>query len=247
MARNLLIRGMIAGVIAAVLATLFARLFAEPQVDLAIAFESGHAAMAHAMSAAPEPELVSRATQKGLGLLTAVVLYGAAVGGLFALVFAVAYGRVGQIGPRSLALLLAAGAFVAVALVPALKYPATPPAVGLHETVGFRTLAYFAMIGSSVAALVLSIKAARGLVGRLGAFDAMLAGAALYLAVIVAAQLALPAIDEVPGDFPAVLLWTFRIASLGMQALLWTIIGLVFGALAERQLRAHAQAPRRLR
>lgn len=245
MARNLLIRGMFAGVIAAVLATLFARLFAEPQVDLAIAFESGHAAMAHAMNAAPEPELVSRVTQKGLGLLTAVILYGAAVGGLFALAFALAYGRVGQIGPRSLALLLAAGAFIAVALVPALKYPATPPAVGLHETVGFRTLAYFAMIGSSLAALVLSIKAARGLAGRLGGFDAMLAGAALYVAVVVAAQLALPAIDEVPGDFPAVLLWTFRVASLGMQALLWAVIGLVFGALAERQLRANAQAPRR--
>lgn len=246
MARNLLIRGMIAGVIAAVLATLFARLVAEPQVDLAIAFEAGHASMAHAMNAAPEPELVSRATQKGLGLLTAVLLYGAAVGGLFSLVFAAAYGRVGRIGPRALAMLLATGAFIAVALVPALKYPPTPPAVGLHETVGFRTLAYFAMIGTSLAALVLSVKAARGLAGRLGAFDAMLAGAALYVAIIVAVGFALPVIDEVPGDFPAVLLWTFRIASIGMQALLWAVIGVLFGVMAERVLRAGATAPRRL-
>lgn len=238
---------MIAGVIAAIIATLFARIVAEPQIDLAIALESAHAAMGHAMNATPEPELVSRATQKGLGLLTAVILYGAAVGGLFALVFAAAYGRVGRIGPRSLAALLAAGAFIAVALVPALKYPSTPPAVGLHETVGFRTLVYFAMIGASLAALVLSVKTARGLAGRFGAFDAMLAGAALYVAVIVAADVALPVVDEVPADFPAVLLWSFRVASIGMQALLWTVIGVLFGAMADRLLRASAPAPRRLR
>lgn len=46
---------------------------------------------------APEPELVSRHTQAGIGLLTGVVTYGAAFGGLFALTFASAYGRVGRL------------------------------------------------------------------------------------------------------------------------------------------------------
>ena len=76
MTRNLLIRGMVAGILAAILATLFARALAEPQVDLAIAYEASHSAHeAHSMPGMPsakEPELVSRGTQKGLGLLTAL-------------------------------------------------------------------------------------------------------------------------------------------------------------------------------
>ncbi len=110
--------------LAAFVAVLFARLAVEPQVDLAIAFESAYAQMA---GMAEEPELVSRATQKGLGLLTAGLLYGSALGGIFALVFAASYGRWSRLGPRSLALLLALVAFVAIALVPALEYPPNPP------------------------------------------------------------------------------------------------------------------------
>lgn len=234
MARNLLIRGMFAGVIAAVLATLFARLFAEPQVDLAIAFEAAQAHMHHAMGAGEEVELVSRSTQKGLGLLTAVTLYGAALGGIFSLLFAVIYGRLSRLGPRSLALLLAAGAFIAIALVPALKYPPTPPAVGQHETVGFRTLVYFAMIAFSIAGMVFSIHIGRGVARWSGALNGTLAAGSAYVALIALVQVALPAVNEVPEHYPAVLLWDFRVAALGTQALLWTIIGVVFGWFAER-------------
>jgi Probable cobalt transporter subunit (CbtA) len=48
------------------------------------------------------------------------------------------------------------------------------------------------------------------------------------------AQVVLPDINEVPADFPAVVLWKFRMTSLGVQALMWTTLGLVFGTLAER-------------
>lgn len=233
MAKDLLLRGMIAGVIAAVLAMLFARLFAEPQVDLAIAFE---AAREHAEHAMEEPELVSRATQKGLGLLTALLLYGAAVGGIFSLVFAAAYGRVALIGPRSLALLLAFASFLAVALVPAFKYPPNPPAVGMHETVGLRTGAYFAMTGLSIIALLFSLRIRTLLASRLGSFNAALAACAAFIAIVALIQAGLPAINEVPADFPAVVLWNFRIASLATQAVLWAAIGTVFGAFAQNLL-----------
>ena len=43
--------------------------------------------------------------------------------------------------------------------------------------------------------------------------------------------------DAVKETFPAALLWEFRLASLAVQALLWTAFGLIFGALAERVLR----------
>jgi len=241
MTRDLLIRGMIAGILAAILATLFARALAEPQVDLAIAYEVSHSAHeAHnrpGIAPAEEPELVSRTTQKGLGLLTALTLYGAAVGGIFSLVFAAAYGRVGSLGPRSLALILALGAFIAIALVPALKYPPTPPAVGQHETVAFRTIAYFSMIALSLVAIVISVKVSRALAHRLGSFNPMLSGAAAYVVLITAVQFALPLINEVPADFPAVVLWNFRVASIAIQAVLWVAIGLIFGSLADRHLR----------
>jgi hypothetical protein len=240
MTKDLLWRGMLVGVLAALLSTLFARTFAEPQVDHAIAFEAMHAAHDPSHDTDEGPELVSRDTQKGAGLLTAMTLYGAAVGGIFALVFAYGYGRWARIGPRSFALLLAAGAFVLIVIVPALKYPPNPPAVGQHETVGLRTAAYFAMIALSIGMAVIAVKirsVLSNLGPNLGAFNASLCGAAAFVAGIALSQWALPAIDEVPADFPASLLWSFRITAFGVQAVLWTTIGVGFGVLADRIIR----------
>ena len=234
MTRDLLWRGLLAGVIAALCATLFARAFAEPHIDLAIAFEAAHAAH----GGADAPELVSRATQKGLGLLTALGLYGAALGGLFAIAFTAALGRVGATPPRSLALLLALAGFVALSLAPALKYPPTPPAVGQHETVGLRTGAYFGMIVLSGVLAFAALWVRRRLALRLAAADASLAAIGVYVVALAVAQTALPHIDEVPPNFPATLLWDYRVSSIALQAVLWLVLGVVFGRLADARLRA---------
>ncbi|MGO4125617.1 CbtA family protein [Inquilinus sp. YAF38] len=243
MVGSLLLRGMLVGVLAGLLAFGFARIFGEPQVDRAIALEGtlghshehgDHAAAAPAGGEAEEPELVSRDTQAGLGLLTGAVVYGAAIGGLFALVFAFTYGRVGRLDPRATAALLALAAFVALVVVPSLKYPANPPAVGNPDTIGERTTLFFVMLAISVAALVLAVNLALGLARRRGGWSAGLIAGAVYIAIIAVAQVALPVVNEVPDGFPADLLWQFRIASLGMHAVLWTTIGLGFGVLAER-------------
>jgi predicted cobalt transporter CbtA len=247
MVRTLLIRGMLVGLLAGLLAFDFAKLFGEPQVDRAIAFEEQ---MSQASSAAPDMEmapgtamdhgmgveLVSRRVQSTIGLFTGVVVVGTALGGLFALVFAFAYGRMGRLSPRVTAALLAAAGFVAFVLVPGLKYPATPPAVGTMETIGYRTELYFAMVLISIAAAVVAIMIGRRLVARHGGWNAALIGAASFIVIIVAAQLLLPSINEVPDKFPADLLWRFRVVSFGIQLILWVTIGLAFGALAERSL-----------
>ena len=152
MVGNLLLRGMLVAVLAGLLAFGFARIFGEPQVDRAIAFEEQMN-----QAKVPEPELVSRETQASLGLFTGVIVYSAAVGGLFSLVFAFVYGRVGRLGPRATAALLALAGFVAIVLVPGVKYPANPPSVGNPETIGLRTELYFVMLVISVAALVLAV------------------------------------------------------------------------------------------
>lgn len=63
----------------------------------------------------------------------------------------------------------------------------------------------------------------------------MAAGAAFVAAVGLAYGF-LPTINEVPKDFPATLVWEFRLSSLAVQVTLWTTFGLLFGHLAERLL-----------
>jgi hypothetical protein len=205
---------MVVGVVAGVLAFGFATLFGEPQVDKAIAFESAHTAGGYGA------ELVSRTVQSTFGLGVVVFVYGAALGGIFALAFAFAYGRVGRFDARSTALLVAAVGFVAMELVPFLKYPANPPAIGL-----------------SVAAAIGATLLGRSLVPRLGSWDAVLVALGAFVAAVAVVAVLLPGINEVPGDFPATTLWRFRLASLGTQLVLWATFGLLFGALTERGLR----------
>ena len=162
MVGKLLVRGMLVGLLAGILSFAFLKVVGEPQVDRAIAFES-QMDEAKAKAAADEAkakglpvpaveaeeEIVSRATQAGLGLFTGVGVYSVAYGGLFSLAFALAYGRMSGFGPRATSAMLAGMGFVAVYLVPNLKYPANPPSVGDPETIGIRTSLYFALIPDS--------------------------------------------------------------------------------------------------
>ncbi|QQC66863.1 CbtA family protein [Paraburkholderia ginsengisoli] len=233
MVGKLLVRGMLAGIAAGLLTFGFARVVGEPQVDQAISFEE-KAEATHGDAHEHEPELVSRDTQAGLGLLTGVVTYGAAFGGLFSLVFAYAYGRAGALSARALSAWLALGAFIALVIVPNIKYPANPPSVGDPDTIGMRTGLFFLMIAISLTALVFSLKVRRRAVLKLGAWNGSIVAGLVFVAIIAAVQWSMPVIDEVPAAFPAVLLWKFRVAAIGMQAIMWTTIGLLFGALVER-------------
>ncbi|ADG19254.1 conserved hypothetical protein [Paraburkholderia atlantica] len=231
MVGKLLVRGMLAGIVAGLLTFAFARIVGEPQVDQAISLEEKAAA---ARGEAPEPEIVSRETQAGLGLLTGVVTYGAAFGGLFSLVFAYAYGRAGMLSVRALSAWLALGAFISVVVVPNIKYPANPPSIGDPETIGTRTGLFFLMIAISLATMVFSLKVRRRAAAKLGAWNGSIVAGLVFVVIIAAVQLSMPVINEVPATFPAVLLWKFRVAAIGMQVVMWTTIGLLFGAMVER-------------
>lgn len=243
MVRTLLIRGMLVGVVAGLLVFGFARVFGEPQVDRAIAFETAmddarvKADAARGLHDRPEPELVSRPMQAGLGLLTGVMVYSTAFGGLFALVFAFANGRAAALEARAVSALLSLAGFVSFTFVPGLKYPANPPSVGHPDTIGLRTELYFIMVALSIAAMVGAAVLRRRLAAPHGAWSAALAAAGFYLVCVAVAATVLPAIDEVPPDFPAVVLWHFRVVSMAMQAIMWATLGLGFGWVVERSLR----------
>ena len=247
MVGKLLMRGMLVGILAGLLSFAFLKIVGEPQVDRAIAFETrldeakakiaAEDARAKGMpmpSGEAEEELVSRTTQAGIGLFTGVVVYSVAFGGLFALAFALAYGRMGSLGPRATSAMVAGMGLFAVYVVPNLKYPANPPSIGDPDTIGLRTVLYFVMILLSLAAMVGAGMLRRRLLARWGVWDAALIAGAAYVVAILAVALVMPSVNEVPEGFPAAVLWQFRIASLGAQVIMWGTLGLVFGRLTER-------------
>ena len=267
-ARAFLIRGLIVGLIAGFATFLVAYAVGEPHVDAAIALEqvgsaeeshdhgddaaSGHthlhgdeATGGHTHSHGDEGTAVSRDTQKTWGLLTGSLAIGVALGGIVALVAAGTIGRMGRLQPGQSTALVTLLGFVAFALVPFLKYPATPPAVGSGDTIGDRTALYFGFVVVSVVAAVAATYAALKLRDRLGTYGGVVAGAAGYLVVVVVAGQLFATVNEV-GDFPGDTLWFFRRASLFTLATMWGVIGVVLTGLVARLYAAEtAQAQRR--
>jgi len=240
MIRSLLVRGMLIGLAAGVLAFAFAFVFGEPQVQLAIDFEEY---MAKLSNDPAEAEVVTRGLQRTVGLLLGNVVLGVALGGIFSLVFAWAYGRMGDMSPRLTAVVLALGAYLTVVLIPFTKYPANAPGIGNPETLGRRTILFLAMIVICLLAAIAAARLRRRLIERLDGWNSTLMAVGVFLAVVVVAQLILPAVHETPQGFPADVLYRFRLASLGINATLWATIGLGFGAAAQRLLMPKTAPP----
>lgn len=230
-------RGLFVGVLAGLLAGLFAFVFGEPRVQDAIDIEQ--AASAHAsLSFVPIPAhigdwAVSRPEQRG-GLFLATALYGIAAGGLFAIVFATLRGRGAQRNDWQLSTRLAAAIFVAIVLVPFIKYPANPPAVGNPDTIGDRTAYYVILLVGSLLAMLAAARVAWSVRPEAPPWRRPLLGAGTFIAVAGGLALALPGVQEIPADFPASLIWQFRLSSLGTQAVLWAALGIGLGIASQR-------------
>jgi predicted cobalt transporter CbtA len=243
---KLIVRGMLAGLLAGLFAAVFAYTVGEPRIDQAIALEEAAAAAAPAAAPHSHDEagpaghsheegeaLVSRDGQR-FGLFLALGLYGVAVGGLFALAYAAVRGRAGPRSEPVLAITLAAAAFTAIVLVPFLKYPANPPAVGDPETIDQRTVLYLVAVVIGILAVAAGAATYR-YAARSEPWLRWTATGATVLLPVAAAWILLPEIDEVPQGFPADLLWDFRIASIGTQAVFWLGVGALFAFAARRR------------
>jgi len=237
-----MVRGMLVGLAAGVVAFIIAYFFGEPSVTAAIAVEeAGH------HEGAGMVELVSRGVQSTGGLLVALLAFGVSIGGLFGTAYAVAQGRLGRMGARTSAGLIALVGFVAIYLVPFIKYPANPPAVGQPETIGRRTALYFTMVLLSILSVVAAMVIARQ-IHRFSRWDRVLSGVGIYIALVTICMAILPQINEVGQHFPASTLWEFRAGVLLTQLATWATLGLLYGALsdrANRQLRHTSSEPER--
>lgn len=229
-------RGMVAGLLAGLLAGLFAFFFGEPSLEGAIQFEEVAAveeAAAGDHGHGEEEEVFSRSTQR-VGLFFATGLSGVFVGGLFGMAYAYFGDRLASGSEWNRSFSLAGAAFVGAFLIPFLKYPANPPTVGDPATIGSRTTAYFALVALSLLVVLGAWYAARTLRERGVAAPVRQSGVGLGVVVVVGVLfLALPAAPD-PGEFPAGLLWDFRLSSLGTQLVLWAGLGAIFGLLSER-------------
>jgi len=267
MEKSIIWRGILAGAIGGLLAFLFARVFAEPQIQQAIDYESARDAAQQTLDkAAGLPvesegmDVFSRTVQANIGIGVALILFGAAMGGLFAVAYMLYLGRSGRLRPRTLALLVAGGGFFGMYLVPFVKYPANPPAIGHADTIQLRSSFYLLMVAASVLFLVLTVWLGKRLQPRFGTWNATLIAGAVFIAATAVVMLVLPSFGELAANksyhqatetpapltdasgkivfpgFPADLLFNFRLYSIGAQLVLWGALGLVFAPLAERLL-----------
>jgi hypothetical protein len=136
-------------------------------------------------------------------------------------------------GARTTAGVIAVIGFVTIYLVPFVKYPANPPAVGNPETIGRRTSLYFIMMLLSVLSAIAAVVVARQ-IHRLSGWDRVLSGVGIYLALVMICMAIMPQINEVGPHFPAATLWGFRAGSILIQLSVWATLGLLYGGLTDR-------------
>ena len=182
-------RGALSGFIAGVLGFTFARIFAEPVINKAIAYESGRdailAKLNHAAGrpVAPDgPEIFSRGIQSTIGIATGVIAFSVAMGALVAVAYLVMHGRFG-VRPRNLVWMIAGFGFLGVYLLPFVKYPANPPAIGHSFTIHTRGPLYLTMVASSLILLGLAVFLARRLTPQFGVLGAVVLSAIGFLLV----------------------------------------------------------------
>lgn len=241
------------GAAAGVVAFAFSRIMIEPLISAAVDYEGAREHAEAQLTGGGDHdhahELFTRAIQENVGAAVGVIAFGIAMGVLFAVAHTVIRGVLERRGFRpdaiALALFVAAGMFVAIALAPGLKYPANPPTVGLEDTIGARSSAFLTMTVISVVAAAVALAAGLALARRWGSWRATAAAIAGYAVAVVFAMALLPSFHEVPGPvtgpnglllegFPAEVLGEFRVYSLANQALMWLVIGATSAALGAR-------------
>ncbi|HVT64210.1 MAG TPA: CbtA family protein [Mycobacteriales bacterium] len=199
-------RGGLSGIVAGLLAFVFAKVLTEPLINKSIDYESGRDDAINALRKAaglavdPEgPDIVSRHVQSTWGIMTGLVGFGLAMGLIVAVVYLVLHGRF-SIQMRTLALTICGFGFLGIFLMPFLKYPANPPAIGHEFTIHQRGQLYLVMVGSSLILLVLGTYAGHRLAAKFGVFYGSLIAAAGVLVVFAVLIGLLPSLGNLHAN-----------------------------------------------
>jgi predicted cobalt transporter CbtA len=196
----------------------------EPYIDQAIEIE--------VQNTVTEGETVDRQdlTQYRLwqkvGAIIAGTILGTALGALFGIVFAYSRGSLPSSSNRKKGIILAGVMFFVLFLIPTLKYPANPPAVGDPETIYLRQGLYIGILAiSGFSSLGLAL-----IYRNLGQIQSKKVIVPSFYIVIIAIAFAVlpPNPDEV--TVPSNLLMYFRIITLITMGIFWGILGISLGS-----------------
>jgi len=215
---------LISGAIAGTILGLINQLLVEPYIDQAIEIEVQNTVA----SGGPVnmDELVQyRLWQKG-GEIVAGTILGISVSALFGIVFVYSRDSLPGSNNKKKGLILAGIMFSVLFLIPALKYPGNPPAVGDPETVVYRQSLYIGMLaisGFSALALALLYRATKHEESKKVIISI------IYAAIIAIAFIILP---SNPDDItiPMDLVMNFRIVSTLTMGIFWGILGITLSS-----------------
>jgi predicted cobalt transporter CbtA len=166
------------------------------------------------------------------GEIVAATIMGISLASLFGLVFAYSRNSMPVSDNKTKALILASVMFFVLFLVPALKYPANPPAVGNPSTIYYREnlfIGFIAISGFSTLALALLYR-------RLGSKDRLkikISLSLIYVAIMATAYLVFPSNPD-KITIPTDLIISFRIASVFTMGVYWGLLGITFGTLWDK-------------
>jgi predicted cobalt transporter CbtA len=219
------------GAIAGIVLGLINQAIVEPFIDKAISIEmQRHVAKGESIDT--EQQSQYRTWQKG-GEVVAAAIYGVSLSALFGIVFVYSRRSLPGIDSKRKALFLAAVMFFVIFLVPALKYPANPPAVGNPSTIYYRETLYVGFIAlSGFSALALALSYGK-LKTHLSKNTVMLIIPLVYAIIMISTYLILPPNpDEV--TIPMNLILSFRIASVFTIGIFWGVLGMITGLFWEK-------------
>jgi len=236
--RSVITRALVVGLVVGAILAVYMVLVVEPVVDQAIELEEQ-------MSTAQDGEpghshgegdaRFSRPVQR-LGGVLAMVLYSLVIATVFGTVYAAVRHRIPAASEFGRVVRLAGVGFVAVALLPALKYPAAPPAVGDVDTVGQRTAQYLGLIAVALVLAWIMARISDRLRSRMSDPARITLLTAMSVVAVGLAFLVLPpSPDAIDPAVPAGLVWDFRVRSFGGLALMWAGLGLGLGWMLDRE------------
>jgi predicted cobalt transporter CbtA len=224
---------LLSGAIAGTILGVINQALVEPHIDRAISIETQNAIM--------EGEVVNpvelqnyRLWQKG-GEIVAGTILGISLAALFGIVFLYSRSSIlsNSISNTKKAIILAGIMWFVLFLIPALKYPANPPAVGDAETIYYRESLYIAILAiSGFSALGLAL-AYRRLGFSSNKTRKIITFVLIYAAIMITTYVILPPNpDEIAIHMD--LVQGFRFASAFTMSVFWGLLGIIFGLFWDR-------------
>ena len=214
------------GAIAGALLGLINQSIVEPFIDKAIGIETQR--QVNAGKIIDTIQQSQYRTWQKEGEIVAAIIMGVSLASLFGVVFAYTQSSLPSSDNEKKAVILAGLMFVVLFLVPALKYPANPPAVGNPATIYYREslfIGFIAVSGFSTLGLALLYR-------KLGSNQSKMRRISIpliYVAIIVGAYVIFPPNPD-KITIPMDLIVSFRIASIFTIGVFWGLVGIIFGA-----------------